>query len=543
MRALSFYITLMQLPIPAAPAVPTEAVYSPLTYIALVRCLYALLAFTYAIIWFLDDSKSDSNNTQLLLFTVSEIFIFTLLTCLGLRKRRFISAITYVGMCHDAALAALLVLLTNITSSPFDFLFLVIPIYGGLLLKKRGGLIAAGISIIAILVLYCVIPMLQVDSSWLIYPYIFESGITSQNVSWREPTTLALAAIGVGILTGQLAFNYEKVKEKLVLTARDFNHLHGIYAKVLNALPVGVIIIHPESNEILFSNDIAKSYYNNNLVNFTHNLPPMSKTLTAWDQTVENTNKILQISYFSIKIEGMSMLDGYHISDVTDLREAHKKAQIKQRLEHLGEFSAKVAHEIRNPLACISGCAEMLQADAQTEDQKQITEMMTTEIDRLDNLLKDILVFSRTPKLAITSIHLNEFLNIQKNLFLQKQTADNLTITISGDENISIQTDSNILTQIVFTLWQNALEAIPNNCSISVSFDQTHMTITDNGPGIPSDIEPHIFEPFYTTKPDGTGLGLATARQLAREIKFDLTHSAEPHAFTLSFSNYSDAEI
>ena len=522
------------LTLPAAPKVPAESVYSPLTYIALVRCLYAVLSSIYTLIWFIDDSRQfDAFNTQLLLFTIGEIFVFTLLTCMGLLKKRFISLITYVGMFHDAGLAAILVLLTNVTTSPFDFLFLVIPLYGGLLLQKRGGMIAAGISIIAILALYVLLPAIPGVFETSLGPYLTTSGLTPDDVQMRQPATLSVAAISVGILTGQLASMYARVKEKLVVTARDFEHLHGIYAKVLEALPVGVMIVHPTSCELLFSNDYAKTCLGSELDRFAARLHELRPPENTWDHALDAPHRILQLSYFPITLENALQLDGYHVTDVTTLRNAQKKAQQKQRLEYLGEFSAKVAHEIRNPLACISGCAEMMEADAQNDDQRQILDMMTTEIDRLNNLLKDILVFARTPKLNEEPLRIKSFLESQKAIFLQKQTASSATISIAGPDDLTITADKNVLAQIMMTLWQNALEAIPNNCEIRVTFDAQHIEVTDNGPGIAEDVEPHIFEPFYTTKSSGTGLGLATARQLAREVNAALVYRRATNAFHL----------
>ena len=146
----------MQMPFPAAPPLDHQTFYSPLKYIALARCLYALLALAFSLLWILDGDteKWIQQNTKLLLIAVIEIFCFTLMTCFALLRQKFMRLITYIGMLHDASFAALLVLLTAITTSPFTFLFLIVPLYGGLLMQKRGGLIAAGITIIAIFVLY-----------------------------------------------------------------------------------------------------------------------------------------------------------------------------------------------------------------------------------------------------------------------------------------------------------------------------------------------------------------------------------------------------
>ena len=529
----------MQLPIPAAPPLDKQTFYSPLKYITFARCLYAILALLFSVLWIMDGNPKEpvTQNTKLLLFAVIEIFCFTLFTCFALLRQKFMRLITYVGMLHDACFAALLVLLTAITTSPFAFLFLIIPLYGGLLMRKRGGLIAAGITIIAIFVLYLLFP----SSSWfdggLIGHYIHAAGISHDNVPWREATMLASAAVAIGLLTGQLASQYASVKTDLVITAREFAHLRGIYAKVLESLPVGVIIVNSASNGILFSNPIAKNYFAKEIDknDFCERILKIKlKEQASWDHTTQD-NRILHIASFPINIDNAREAVGYHITDITDLRNAQQKMIQKKRLEHLGEFSAKVAHEIRNPLACISGCAEMLEADCVDTEQKPVFEMMTTEIDRLNNLLKDILVFARTPRLAVADFDLAQLIENQKTVFMASQQAENMRIDIHKNDDVTLHSDANVISQIIMTLWQNSLEATHGKGHIDVLIQNTGVRIKDDGPGIPPDVEPRIFEPFFTTKAQGTGLGLATAKQLARDLGFDILYHAHENQFEIRF--------
>jgi signal transduction histidine kinase len=530
----------MQLPIPAAPPVNNQTFYSPLKYITLARCLYAILALVFSLIWIVGGDSKDlvNQNTKLLLFAVIEIFFFTLLTCFALLRQKFMGAITYFGMLHDACFAALLVLLTAITTSPFSFLFLIIPLYGGLILRKRGGLIAAGITIIAIFTLYLLFPSVSwIQGTWMAN-YIHASGISADNVPWKEAANLAIASVAIGILTGQLASQYAIVKTNLVVTARDFAHLRGIYAKVLESLPVGVIIVNSASKDVLFANPAAKNAFGAEMDSqtFAEKMTLMrSQHQNHWEHITKD-DKTLHIAYFPIIIDNVQKADGYHISDITDLRNAQKKMIQKKRLEHLGEFSAKVAHEIRNPLACISGCAEILEADCNAPEQKTVFDMMTTEIDRLNNLLKDILVFARTPRLSMDEVDVTLLIEKQKEIFLTSPQAEKVKINIqSMEQQVVVHTDQNVIAQIIMTLWQNSLEATQGNAVIDVIIQNKSILISDNGPGIPETVEPHIFEPFYTTKAQGTGLGLATARQLARDLGFDLRYHANSNQFEICF--------
>ena len=529
----------MQMPFPAAPPLDHQTFYSPLKYIALARCLYALLALAFSLLWILDGDteKWIQQNTKLLLIAVIEIFCFTLMTCFALLRQKFMRLITYIGMLHDASFAALLVLLTAITTSPFTFLFLIVPLYGGLLMQKRGGLIAAGITIIAIFVLYLLLPTCAwLEGSFISY-YIHSAGLSSENIPWHEATMLALDAVAIGLLTGQLASQYASVKTDLVITASEFAHVRGIYAKVLESLPVGVMILNKASKEVLFSNPAAKLYFSKDgdKSDFSENiLENASQSRDAWEYTTKD-GRILHISYFPIPIGNASEADGYHITDRTELRNAQQKMIQKKRLEHLGEFSAKVAHEIRNPLACISGCAEMLESDCDHPELKTVFEMMTTEIDRLNGLLKDILVFARSPRFNLEPCNVARLIENQKSIFMASSQSEQMTIDIHVHESVVIQTDAHVISQIVMTLWQNSLEATQAKGKIDVIITSHGIYIQDNGPGVPPEIEPHLFEPFFTTKTHGTGLGLATARQLARDLGLDLLYHIQDNQFEICF--------
>ena len=124
----------------------------------------------------------------------------------------------------------------------------------------------------------------------------------------------------------------------------------------------------------------------------------------------------------------------------------------------------------------------------------------------------------------------------QKEIFLTSPQAEKVKINIqSMEQQVVVHTDQNVIAQIIMTLWQNSLEATQGNAVIDVIIQNKSILISDNGPGIPETVEPHIFEPFYTTKAQGTGLGLATARQLARDLGFDLRYHANSNQFEICF--------
>ncbi|MBO4349859.1 MAG: PAS domain-containing sensor histidine kinase, partial [Proteobacteria bacterium] len=499
-------------------------------------CVYAVLVLIYSVLWLHGNNHLELTfGSRMLLGCIIEIFVFTSICCVALLRNVWIKPVTYIGMVHDSLLAAVFVCLTGFYSSPFLYLFLIIPLYGGITLKRFGGTVGALSVSVVLTILYFLPAMLYSRASEplmelfgpLIYP---KHEILSRFVS------LGLAALGVGFLMGQLAHQYDRVQKNLIETDRQFVHLRGIYQHMLNALPIGIVITNPHNKRILYSNPSAKNMLGETL-NTEHSLADTAPNpeMTEWD--LKYNDRYYQIASFNFPFGNENVFSGYHILDVTEERLAQMERAKQQRLTVLGEFSAKVAHEIRNPLACISGCNEMLQADSHNEEQREICQMMGSEIDRLNALLSDILVFSRQPKLVPVELFLRQVIEKQKSVFLRDPANREIVIDIDIPEDLQLHADETSFCQIVMTLWRNSCEATDGKGHLSVIASPSPFRILfkDDGPGISESDVARIFEPFYTTKDSGTGLGLAIGRQLAHDNGLELSWDSAEKGFVIHF--------
>ena len=517
------------------PPEKTSRMFASLKFITLVRCLYAVLVMIYSVLW-LSNSHIASDDFRLMLGCIIEIFVFTGVSSFALLRNRFISAVTYIGMFHDACLAAFFVIYSGFSESPFMYLFLIIPLYGGIIQKKRGGIIGA-LVVTAVLAILCL----------LVVPYIYKMLPSAiHEIMQKMPggryvlskfTPLAVASFGVGVLTGQLASMYAHAESRFITTEREFSGYRGIYNILLNTLPIGVVIINSEANQIVYVNAKAKALIgdsNDDIIRYLKDLD-LSTDNGSVHATVFRDPHYLSIERFGFSPDKSIQLYGYNIIDVTAQKLDEMNRARRQRLELLGEFSAKVAHEIRNPLACISGCNEMLQADAQTDDQMQIHDMMSLEIERLNSLLSDILVFSRPPKLEPKPILLYQMLEARRTIFLSDKKCEQMQVVLNVPRDMEITADETTMSQIVMTLWRNAAEATDYKgiLTVTAQAEPVEIAFSDDGPGIDEEVASRIFEPFFTTKANGTGLGLATARQLAVDNGFTLMWHSERKAFLL----------
>lgn len=567
-----------------------ESLHTKLKYITLVRCVYALLVLSYTIVWFIRTGVTHiTDETLLLLGGVSEILVFTTICCVCLLRNKFVAPLTYIGMAHDSLLVAFIIVLTGFSASPFFFLFLIVPLYGGITLQRRGGLIGATlVSIIMFCTLYVqAIPYHEIE--------VFAELPTTNPVGGYYVSYLILAAYCVGFLTGHLSHLYTSVSRTLALTDAEFTHLKGIYSILLNALPIGVVIINPETNRIVFHNPSALLLLGNTLeipripvssqsapattrndisellaanqtkrttpnpndsgLGFKSDMHPeccamrdiqkmQSQNDIAHSASTEWTSfanqRYLHIAQFKLPIQQYEFV-GYHVTDMTTQYKAQRERAQRARLEHLGEFSAKVAHEIRNPLSCISGCNEMLQYLTDKDEIAQAHEMMSGEIARLNNMLNDILVFSRKPKLNIKRLPLKDVILLQWKVFNEHTKFKHMTIQCDIPDSFQVAFDETSLRQIAITMWQNSAEENSGNALVAVRVDQNGtIAFSDSGRGIADKDALRVFEPFYTTKTSGTGLGLATAKQYANDNGYELSWDCAQKAFILVRSQAND---
>ena len=213
-----------------------------------------------------------------------------------------------------------------------------------------------------------------------------------------------------------------------------------------------------------------------------------------------------------------------NFQDLSELRRMQERIERTERLAAIGRLAAGVAHEIRNPLAAISGSVELLRGSQPIDGEgRELMDIVTREADRLNRLITDLLDFARprTPeKTAVdVGLTLGEILRVVENDRRLNPTANRFHLALPGA--LHVEADPGQLRQVVLNLLFNAADATPGGEAIDLSAsadgEQVRIEVRDRGPGIPTEVRPRIFEPFYTTKKGGTGLGLATVHRIIEE--------------------------
>ncbi len=208
--------------------------------------------------------------------------------------------------------------------------------------------------------------------------------------------------------------------------------------------------------------------------------------------------------------------------DLTEVRRMEERMRKADRLAAIGELSAGIAHELRNPLASISGSIEMLSHDLHlTGDNGRLMDLIMKESDRLNKIINDFLEFARLrpPKRQNVSLTkcIGEVLALLANNPVVKRGIE--TEVRHRDGEVVGEFDEEQLKQVMLNLTLNACDAMRGRGKLVIETRKgvdgaARIVFQDHGPGLAEDVRAHLFEPFFTTKEEGTGLGLAIANKI-----------------------------
>lgn len=211
-----------------------------------------------------------------------------------------------------------------------------------------------------------------------------------------------------------------------------------------------------------------------------------------------------------------------------ELKRSQEKLIQAEKLASLGRLTADVAHEIRNPLTSIGGFAKRLSKIASTEKEKEYADTIRCEVGRLENILRDLMAFSREARFHLDRHDIEDFIRETMVIFEDLCKEQNISIDIKVREGTPrILIDREQARRALSNLITNAIDAMPDGGILTISSgleeinnaEFIYIKVSDTGVGIPEERLPYIFEPFYSTKltGHGTGLGLSITRKVIEE--------------------------
>jgi len=478
----------------------------------LVLTFYALIVFTYAI-------------------TIGYAVTIRYLTDV-LALTRF----AYLQVGVDLLLETFLVAITGAVESPFSVLYVITVTLASLIMRRRGGLVTAGVSVI----------LFGLITNFQLYDVFGASG-------WLPPSRLSvvetlhtfgvhsLAVIAVGLLSGALA-------ESLVEKERGLKRLQAFHENVVESISSGLFTTDA-AGRITSFNRAAQEITGYDLEKVRHR--PWWEVF-LWQQVDlfgAGPSVIMENPYrFEAqgnRSDGSRLVLGMTVSplteggaqtglvgvfkDLTQIRDMEEEMRRKEWLAKLGEMSAGMAHEIRNPLAALAGAMQMLRKDlAQDEGTARLLDIATREATRLDAIVSEFLLYARPPELNLKECDLNGILTDTLDLIRHEaQTRKGITIeTHPGPGPMLAPIDADQLKQVFWNLATNAFDAMPLGGRLTIATSRRRVgsggrggevieiAFMDTGEGIKKEDMEKIFLPFFTTKHTGSGLGLASVHRI-----------------------------
>ncbi len=205
------------------------------------------------------------------------------------------------------------------------------------------------------------------------------------------------------------------------------------------------------------------------------------------------------------------------IKDISRLRELEVQQERNQRLIAMGEMSAKIVHEIRNPLCSIALFASMLEKDLENPSQKELAGGISAGIHNLNNILKNMLFFARPNRPVMKQVRLSGVIEDSLKMFAPMTESRKIKVKQTLPD-IPMPGDAELLKQVLINIIVNAIQSMPEGGMLTVEMrhDKKNIVvdIRDSGEGIKQDLIESIFNPFVSTKDNGTGLGLAIASMI-----------------------------
>jgi signal transduction histidine kinase len=193
-----------------------------------------------------------------------------------------------------------------------------------------------------------------------------------------------------------------------------------------------------------------------------------------------------------------------------------------ERLAALGQLVAEVSHEIKNPLVMIGGYARQLLRSALDPKSQSKLQIITDEVQRLENLIGELRDLYRPKTLNLEIIDMAGLLKEVQELIREEARNKQIQVVLEAPPGpVMVEGDKNKLKQVILNLSRNGMEAMDQGGKLTIRAqrleDQVEITVSDEGPGIPEPELEKIFVPFYTTKKQGTGLGLSVSKRIIEE--------------------------
>ena len=490
-------------------------------------------------------------------FLIGLIYALTITYALTLRLVDDHRWLVDLQLAGDAFIISAFIYITGGVVSYFSSLYVLPIVAGSALQSRRGGLLTATLSA----VLYVGLVTSQ---------YFAASGLLSSSVSTgyaialpvrsMAQYTVALNVFGfyaVALLSGSLAENLRSAGERLERASSEIADLQALNQHVIDSMPSGLATTDPELRIITFSRGaqaitgIPARAAIGRPVDEVLQLPAavMASIHDDLHKTGNPRHEYLyrpgdgraqiEIGFSAAPLQTPGGRAGFLFTfqDVTNIKKLERDAAIQQRLAAVGEMAAGIAHEIRNPLASMSGSIQILRQELPlSSEQEQLMDIVLRESERLNTTIRSFLAYARPQRFAIARFDIRRALN--DTALLLRNSAEvldghDIDVDVPATE-LWYEADEGQIKQIIWNLATNGLRAMPHGGRLELvgavdpASDAVVLSVQDEGVGISPEALDGLFQPFHGTFAKGSGLGLAIVHRIVTDYNGEIRVSSQP---------------
>lgn len=439
---------------------------------------------------------------------IGAVYVTTLATALVLRSRIPRRLLVWSQIVFDVALASSIVILTGGLESPFTFVYSLAIIGAALLLGRRGAVTAAALSVVSFAASVAVVSATSIVARPLSRLLL-------------ESATQLVAQFLIAALAGYLAEQLTRTGGQLTARERDLREITELQNRIVAAMPSGLVTCDAQ-NRVTFINPAGAAILGVEGGVRGASLDALipgalrARGLRRAELRVQTASgqRTLGLSVVELEAGKGSLLIVFQ--DLTEVRRLETELERIDHLAGLGRMSATLAHEIRNPLASMRGSAQMLADDVRGTPQERLAQLIVRESDRLGSLVEGYLKLARPPAPSRREVRIDEVVAETVEM-LRADPGTSRTRIEERLDPVSAMADAAQLKQALINLLRNALAATADGGSVRVSVREDNgavIEVWDSAGAIAPEDRAHIFEPFFSRREGGTGLGLSTVQSI-----------------------------
>jgi two-component system sensor histidine kinase PilS (NtrC family) len=458
-----------------------------------------------------------------------------------------------IQLAGDALIVSAFIYFTGGISSYFSSLYVLPIVAASIVQARRGGLMVATLS--AVLYGGVILAQYLTASGFMQDPWLVSPVLPLRSVAQYTYMLNAFGFFAVAWLSGSLAEGVKSTGARLEQASNQIADLQALNQHVIDSLPSGLATTD-NTGKILTFNRAAEHITGRSFASVLG--VPISEVLHLSDDAIgplsaqlDGTRGRRMESHFvrggqHIEVGlGIAYLEtpggraGYLVTfqDVTDIKKLERDARLQQRLAAVGEMAAGIAHEIRNPLASMSGSIQILRHELPLSvEQGQLMDIVLRESERLNTTIGSFLAYARPQRFAIARHDVRRPLNDAALLLrnsAEVHEGHEIEVDVPPTE-LWYDADEGQIKQIVWNLATNGLRAMPNGgClrligSCDPAGEGVVITVQDEGVGIPAEELDALFQPFHGTFAQGSGLGLAIVHRIVTDYNGEIRVSSKP---------------